>query len=275
MRRSTTRLAITLVSTLGVAAPAAAHVGPLGVHAHTTAVAPAGQGRAEVRLRGCFMTVVMVPRPAAALRPIFERPLDLSQTFYGKDPLLGIWGLHCERARVAGRPAGRLVVAFVGVPVGLTAVGATPLANNFAHASIRIDTSSPVLARALRRAGLPGRLARAARYRHSAPGVVPATGRLAVPGQYAITVRATDLDPTNPHDHVNYFEHRGEAGRVSRLSLTSEDAADRYCFPSSGTCTASVRAPRGAALRRLLGGRSAPVVVGFDHEKLPRIDLDL
>ena len=95
-----------------------------------------------------------------------------------------------------------------------------------------------------------------------------------MPGQYEIAVAATALDPTNPHDHVNRFEYRS-AGRVSKLSLTSEDAADRFCFPASGDCTASIRAPRDSSLRRVLGGSSAPVLGGFDHEKLSRIDLDL
>lgn len=267
-------LAIGFVWALAVAAPAAAHGGPAGDQPHSRADATAGGGP-DVRMRGCFMTVALVPRPASVLRPIFERPLDLSQTFYGPEPLLGIWGLDCEGARVAGRRAGRVVAAFVGVPVGLTAAGAPPLANNFAHAAVRVDTSSPVLVQALRRAGLPGRLTRSARYRHSPRGVVPSTGRLAVPGQYEIAVSATDLDPTNPHDHVNHFEHRRDPGRLARLSLRSKDAVDRFCFPASGGCTASVRAPRGSALRRLLGGRSAPVLVGFDHDKLPHVDLDL
>lgn len=267
---ATRSVAIALVTAVVAAGPAAAHGGALQSHARDRASAEGS----EVRLRGCFMTVALVPRPASVLRPIFERPLDLSETFYGPDPLLGIWGLHCERARVAGRRLRRLIVAFAGVPVGLTGDGAAPLANNFAHAATRIDTSSPVLARVLRRAGLPAHLAPSARHWHSPQGVVPSTGRLAVPGQYGIAVGATALDPTNPHDHVNRFEYRS-AGRVSKLSLTSEDATDRFCFPASGGCTASIRAPRGSPLRRVLGGRSAPVLAGFDHEKLSRIDLDL
>jgi hypothetical protein len=113
-----------------------------------------------------------------------------------------------------------------------------------------------------------------ARYRHSRPGTLPSRGRLVVPGGYEIAVSASDLDPTNPHDHANRFEHVG-ARRPGTMSLAVQNAVDRFCFPEGGTCSASVRAARGSALARLLGGRSAPVRAGFDHEKLPRIDLVL
>jgi hypothetical protein len=189
--------------------------------------------------------------------------------------LLGIWGLDCERARVAGKRVRGLTASLVGVPVALTSADAVPLANYFAHALIRVDTNSRVLARALRRAGLPGKWARGTRYRHSAPGAVPSRGRLVVPGQYEIAVSASDLDPTNPHDHVNTFEHRAGRGRVATLGFASQDAFDRFCFPEPGRCSASIRAPRHSAIGRMLGGRTAPVRVGFDHQKLARIDIGL
>ncbi|MGH2714084.1 MAG: hypothetical protein ACRDM7_09425 [Thermoleophilaceae bacterium] len=262
--------ALAVLLSMAVAGSAAAH----GGHSSSAATqVPAGGP--PVKLRGCFLTATFIPRPASILQPVFRRPLDLSQTFYGPDPLLGVWGFDCDGARVAGRRVGRVIASLVAVPVGLTSAGAAQLANNFAHSIIRIDTSSPVLARALRRAGLPGRLVRSARYRHSPRGRVPSSGRLVVPGGYEIAVSASDLDPTNPHDHLNRFEHRGRSGRISSLSLSSQDAADRFCFPASRSCSATVRAPRGSALARLLGGRSAPAVVGFDHEQLARIDLDL
>jgi hypothetical protein len=273
---TTTRALAALIASLAVAGPAAAHGGGSAVR-HGSEPAPraaAGAGQA-VKLRGCFFTAVFVPRPASALQPVVERPLDLSLTFYGPDPLLAIWGLDCGRARVADKRVGRVITSLVAVPVALTSAGALPLANNFAHELARIDTSSRILARALRRVGLPGKLARAARYRHSPAGVVPSSGRLTVPGRYEIAVSASDLDPTNPHDHLNSFQHQDDEGRVSSLILTSQDAIDRFCFPASGSCSASVSAPRGSELGRLLGGESAPVRVGFDHEPVARIDLAL
>jgi hypothetical protein len=59
--------------------------------------------------------------------------------------------------------------------------------------------------------------ARAAGYR---------SGRLVVPGQHTIAVRATLPDPTNPHDHANLFEPR----RGGMLAMTIEDAHDRFCL---------------------------------------------
>jgi hypothetical protein len=264
MNSSAARALSALVLSLAFAGSAAAHVG------HSAQV---GIADPEVELRSCFLTTVLVPRPAEVLQPVFERPLDLSRTFYGPDPLLGIWGFDCERAVVEGKRVGRLITSLVGVPTALTSAGA--LANNFAHALIRIDTNSRVLARALRRAGLPGKRARKARYRHSPPGVVPSSGRLVVPERYKIDVSARDLDPTNPHDHLNSFEHLDDDGDAATLTLSSQDAFDRFCFPAAGNCSATIKAPTGSAIGRLLGGRTAPVRVGFDHEKLAEIDIGL
>ena len=266
------RVLLTVGLSLALAEPAAAHPGlPHGDAARSIAAA----GGTKVKLRDCFLTAVFIPREASVLRPVFHRPLDLSQTFYGPDPLLGVWAMSCEGGRVAGRRVGRVTTSMVGVPDGLTSPDAVPFANNFGHALLRIDTTSRVLARALRRAGLPGRTTPKARYRHSRRGSVPFRGRLLVPGRYGVAVSASDLDPTNPHDHVNRFQHRGLDRRTGTLDLAITNAVDRFCFPDSGTCSATVRAPRGSALARLLGGRSAPVRAGFDHERLPRIDLVL
>jgi hypothetical protein len=159
--------------------------------------------------------------------------------------------------------------------VELTSPNAVPLANNFGHALIGVDTSSRDFAVALRRAGLPGRVAAKARYRHSRAGAVPSRGRIVVPGRYDVAVAARDLDPTNPHDHANRFEHQRAGRAVSSLNLAIENAIDRFCFPESGSCSVTVRAPRGSALARRLGGRSAKARVGFDHERVRRIDLVL
>jgi hypothetical protein len=214
-----------------------------------------------VKLRDCHLTAAFAPRPASALD--FEAP------FYGPDPLVGIWAMACDRSRVAGEPAGRLVLSLVGVPVGLTAPGALPLANNFAHRLLQLDTTSRPLAKAARRAGLPATLAPASRYRHSPPSVLPSRGRLVVPGSHTVAVGASQPDPTNPHDHANLFEHPGGAA----LSLTIEDAFDRFCLSPGETCSASLRAARGSRLSRLLGRRSAPVGAAFDHDKVARVDV--
>jgi hypothetical protein len=231
-------LAVALVT----AGPAAAHEG----HA-------AGLTGTPVKLRDCFLTAAFAPRPA--------EPLDFGMPFYGPEPLVGVWALACDRSRVAGKASGALVLSLTGVPVGLTSPGAVPLANNFAHRLLRVDTTSRRLVVAARRAGLPAHLARAAGYRG---------GRLVVPDQHTIAVKATLPDPTNPHDHANLFERRGGA-----LSMTIEDANDRFCLTPGQGCSATLKAKRGSTLARLLGTRSAPVRAGFDHDKLARVDLVL
>jgi hypothetical protein len=245
---------VTLALALAVATPAAAHSG-----ASTARL----EGGTAVKLRDCHLTAVFAPRPASAL--------DFGAPFYGPDPLVGIWAIACDRSRVAGEPAGRLVLSLVGVPVGLTAPGAIPLANNFAHRLMQLDTTSRPLAKAARRAGLPATIAPASRYRHSPPGVVPSRGRLVVPGSHTVAVGASQPDPTNPHDHANLFEHRGGAA----LALAIEDASDRFCLSPGETCSASLQAARNSALRRLLGRRSAPVRAAFDHDRIGRVDIVL
>jgi hypothetical protein len=232
-----------LAVALATAGPASAH----GGHA-------AGLTGTPVKLRDCFLTAAFAPRPAA--------PLDFGMPFYGPDPLVGVWALACDRSRVADEPSGALVLSLSGVPVGLTSPDAVPLANNFAHRLLRVDTTSRRLVRAARRAGLPAQLARAARYRG---------GRLVVPGQHTIAVKATLPDPTNPHDHANLFEHR----RGGVLSMTIENAHDRFCLTPGEGCSARLEAKRGSTLARLLGTRSAPVRAGFDHDRIPRVDLVL
>jgi hypothetical protein len=243
---------VTLAVALAFATPAAAHGG-----AASTGLA----GGTAVKLRDCHLTAVFAPRPASVL--------DFGAPFYGPDPLVGIWAMACDRSRVAGEPAGRLVLSLVGVPVGLSAPGAIPLANNFAHRLLQLATTSRRLAKAARRAGLPATIAPASRYRHSPPGALPSRGRLVVPGSHTVAVGASQPDPTNPHDHANLFEHRGGAA----LALTIEDASDRFCLSPGETCSASLQAARNSALRRLLGRGSAPVRAAFDHDRIGRVDI--
>jgi hypothetical protein len=111
---------MTVVLSLTVPGGAAAHgdrpqaEGGQGASHHGGPHAPADQAATPVRLRECFLTAAFVPRPASALRSVFRDPLDVSVTFYGPDPLLGVWGLACQRARVAGKPAGSVVLSLVG-----------------------------------------------------------------------------------------------------------------------------------------------------------------
>ena len=260
-------LIATSLASLAITASAGAHDG-----AHSAL--PRSE-HAAVKLRGCWMTVAYVPRPAPALESAFPRLPDLAQTFYGPDPLLGVWAVSCERGRVAGRPVGRVVLSLVGVPVALSAPGAPPLANFLAHALVRVDTNSRVLAARLRRAGLPGRLGRAVRYRHSRRGAAPFRGTLDIPGAYRLEVVASTPDPTNPHQHSNRFTYRGKGARIAQLGLAAGAAFDRFCFPAGGGCSASVAAPPGSVLAGALGATSAVARVGFDHARLARLDLSL
>ena len=189
-------------------------------------------------LRSCWLTVAYVPQPAAVLRRSFGRPLDLTQTFYGTDPLAGVWAIACARATVAGKRAGRTVLSLVAAPTGLTSPKAPPLANFFSHALLRVDTTSRALARVLDRAGLPVRLSSGVRYRHSSAGSLPFAARLAVPGRYRVAVRASTPDPTNPHDHANRFVYQRRGRSPVRVGLAARAATDRFCFPASGGCSA-------------------------------------
>ncbi len=253
MTRRAIILALAIV--LAAAAPAGAH------HSGSQAGTAALRG-VPVKLRDCHLTAAFASRPAT--------PLDFGVPFYGSDPLVGVWGLACDRSRVAGRPAGALVLSLVGVPVGLTAPDAVPLANNFAHRLLWLHTNSRPLAAAARRAGLRASVVRA-RYRHSREGRVPSSGRLAVPGSHAIAVSASFEDPTNPHDHANLFERRGGGA----LAMTIDNAFDRFCLSPGDGCSASLRAEPGSPLARLLGATSAPVRAAFDHDELRRVDLTL
>src|SRR5919109_5019400 len=137
-----------LACVLSIAVPATAA-------AHEPSGTAAVKGGIPVRLRGCFLTAAFVPRPESVLQSVFRDPLDIDTTFYGPDPLLGIWAMSCDGSRVGGRRGGKLVLSLVGVPLGLTNADALPFANNFAHRLIRIDTSSRRLATAAPPAGPP------------------------------------------------------------------------------------------------------------------------
>jgi hypothetical protein len=226
-----------------------------------------------VVLKRCWLTVAFVPRSAESVQAAASDPLDLSQTFYGPDPLVGIWGMSCERAVTGARRLDDVIVSMVAIPDGLTSEGALPVANNFAHSLVRIDTDRRALGRTLRRRGLPARVEADARLVHSSPGAVPSSGELRVPSVYRIAVSAAALDPTNPHDHLNTFRFFDRPRGFVTLGLTAEDAHDRFCFPQVGACSVEVRAHRRSPLRELLGDGSAPVTGGFDHEPLGRIEL--
>jgi hypothetical protein len=256
-----------MLATLAFAAAADAHDS-----AHSAMPQSASSA---VKLRECWMTVAYVPRPASVLEGAFPALPDLTETFYGPDPLFGVWAVSCARGQVAGRRVGRVVLSLVGVPMALTAPGAPPLANFLAHALIRADTNSRALAAGLRRTGLPARLRRALRYRHSRRGVVPFKAALELPGAYHLEVNASALDPTNPHEHSNRFTYPAQSGRAPQLGLEAAAAVDRFCFPVAGNCSAFLAAPPESALANLLGDTSAEARVAFDHVKLPRIDLSL
>jgi hypothetical protein len=262
-----------LAAWIVVAAIALVTTGATAAHTGSHSVSGLRVGSDDVKLRGCWLTVALVPASAEALQSAFGSPLAISQTFYGSDPLVGIWGMACDRARVGDRRLDRVILSLVGAPTGLTIDGAAPLANNFAHALLRADTDSRPLAKALRRQGLPGRFAGDARFRHSKPELVPFAGRLVVPGLYRIDVSASALDPTNPHDHVNSFDAVRADGRDENIGLLTNDAFDRFCFPSAGDCDVFVRAHRRSPLRGLLGDGSAVPRVGFDHVKIERVTL--
>lgn len=247
--------------------------GSVAAHEGSHVAAAPQVTRHDVKLRDCWLSVALTPASPEALESAFGSPLALSQTFYGADPLSGIWGLACDRARVEDRRLDQVILSLVGAPTGLTSDGLAPLANNFAHALLRADTNSRALAKALRRKGLPGRVARDARYRHSSPEGVPSAGELIVPGLYRISVSASELDPTNPHDHVNSFSATDRNGKLSTISLFTDDAFDRFCFPSAGGCDTFVRAHRRSPLRELLGDGSVVPRVGFDHVRIERVKL--
>ena len=266
-RRCLSGAALAALVALVAATPVSAHGGP-DARAADGARAAGDRGRAAVQLRGCFLTVALVPRPASALRAAFPSPPDLTRTFYGPDPVASVWGLSCDRAIVDGERTGRAVLSLVAVPTGLTDPRAVPLANFFAHRLAHVDTGSRALALALARGGLPVRLAPRIRY---SPARAGRAARIVVPGQYRLEVVARTLDQR--HDHANRFEHVGRVGSTASLGVTAKGALDRFCFPAAGGCSASVAATPGSTAARLLGGPSAPVRVAFDHERIARIDL--
>jgi hypothetical protein len=261
---------------LGLIAASAAAAHAPGERADPAAAAAAAGGKAssKLRLRTCWMTVTFVPRPQDLLESAFGWPVDLSARFYGlPDPLLTTWTLRCKKARSGSTRVARPILSLVAAPSGLTDPSAVPLANNFAHAVVAVDTNRRKLAQRLRRGGLPAKRS-GLRYEHSTPGAVPFSAKVTVPGKYRLAVGASTLDFV--HDHDNTFEYRSPAGRRAVLRLTIKDAIDRFCFVSpAGECQASLRTPQGSPLSEPLGGPSAPVVLGLDHARLPRVDLTL
>ena len=78
--------AVALAAILGFAA-----AGSAAAHDGSHATRSGQQPRADVNLRGCWLTVALIPASAEALENAFQEPLVLTQTFYGPDPLVGIW----------------------------------------------------------------------------------------------------------------------------------------------------------------------------------------
>jgi hypothetical protein len=220
------------------------------------------------------MTVMFVPRPEKVLEKALDSSVDLSARFYGQqDPLLTTWTLRCKQARTARREIRRPILSLVAAASGLTDPAAIPLANNFAHAVIAVDTNRRRLAVRLRRAGFPAQRSRL-RYEHSRPEEVPFSAAFEVPGSYGLGVTASTLDLV--HDHDNSFEYRGPGGRRASLRMLIEDAIDRFCFVSSeGGCDAALRTPPRSPLRQPFGGPTAPVLLGLDHARIPEVDLRL
>jgi hypothetical protein len=250
--------ALAVAALLTAAAPALGHGGV------QPQAAPKGSPERGISLRGCLMTVALVPRPADDLRAALPSPPDLTQTFYGGDPLVSLWGLRCRRADVAGVRARRVALSLVAVPTRLTDPKGVPLANNFTHRLARMDTSSRTLALKLRRHAVPA---------HLAPAMGGGSGEVRVPGQYRMRAAAELLD--NPHDHVNRFELPRPGGRTTSIGLETQGAVDRFCFPSPGGCAASVRVTPRSAVARLLGSTAPPVKAVFDHRRITRLDLPI
>jgi hypothetical protein len=250
--------ALAAAALLTATAPAFGHG---GVQAQAV---PARSPESGITLRGCLMTVALVPRPADDLRAALPSPPDLTRTFYGGDPLVSLWGLRCRGADVGRVRAGRVSLSLVAVPTRLTDPQGVPLANNFTHRLARVDTSSRTLALKLRRHAVPA---------HLAPGMGGGNGEVRVPGQYRLRAKAEQLD--NPHDHVNRFELPRPGGRTTSIGLETQGAIDRFCFPSPGGCAASVRVTRRSAVARLLGSTAPPVKAAFDHRRIARLTLPI
>jgi hypothetical protein len=255
---------------IALSAPSRATAHPGSAHAGLSREAA---GTHDIALRDCWMTAAFAPRADDVIQTVAPTPLDLSQTFYGTDALAGIWGISCDRANAQRTRFDRLVISLVAIPVALTSEGALPLANNFGHSLLRIDTNSRAFARLLRGEGLPARFAKGARLRHSSAAQVPSSGDLRVPGKYRVAVSAAALDPTNPHDHANEFSYVDRDGRLAELGLVAQDAVDRFCFPAQGGCSVWMRAHSKSPVRVLIGDGSAPVTVGFDHARISRMEL--
>jgi len=251
---------------LAIAAPAGAHGG-----SHSADDARSTARGSTIELRGCWMTVAVVPRPAAALQAALTSPIAPATTAYAIDPVVALWALACDRGRVERRRIGRSVVALVGVPVEASGAADAPLANEFTHSLVRADTDHPAVAAALRRRRVPATVAPRLRYRHSPTAVVPAVATLDVPGQYRLAVTAGTLD--RPHDHLNRFDVGGGGAAERSLRLVTSGANDRFCLSASGSCTARVAAPSRSPLRPLLGAASAKPLIAFDHLRLRRVGL--
>lgn len=267
-------IVVALCSTiaLGVASPAGARMGD-----REASQSPIASGKvgAKLKLRECWMTVMLVPRPEDVLESALRRQVDLSRSFYGlSEALLTTWTLSCERANLRRKRVLRNpILSLVAAPFGLVDELGAPLASNLAHAVVAVDANKRRLAKRLRRGGFPARKGKL-RYRHSEPGVVPFSAELDVPGRYELEVEASTLDLV--HDHQDTFEHDPAKGRRARMQLEIRDAVDRFCVASpAADCAAALSTPAASGLRQVLGAPVASVFIGIDHAKLPKVNLTL
>ena len=208
------------------------------------------------------------PAPGCARCALRSRRRPISRrTFYGADPLVSLWGLSCDGARVDGKRTGPVVLSLVAVPTGLTDPRAVPLANNFAHRLVRIDSE---LADARARPAPARRCPpnwRGARAAHS--------GRVVVPGQYDLT-RARRRARPAPRPRQPLRAPRRAA--AARACARASDGRRRrpLLLPRRRRLLGLARAPRRA--RRSRGCSAAlrrPVLAAFDHRRIARLDLPL
>ncbi|HSJ17679.1 MAG TPA: hypothetical protein VK920_06270 [Solirubrobacterales bacterium] len=261
-----------LALTLGLASTAGAH-GVADTGSSSQPSAAAAKAGSKLKLRNCWMTVMFVPRPQEVLESALPWQVDLSRSFYGlSESLLTSWSLSCDKAKAMRKKIGKPIMSFAAAPFGVVDEQGVPLASNFAHAVVAVDTNKRKLSKLLRRGGFPAKTGKL-RYEHSDPGAVPFTASLDVPDKYQLGVEASTLDVV--HNHNDTFEYQPPKGKRARMQLEVRNAVDRFCFVAGGDCTAALSTPGGSPLGEAFGGPSAGVFLGLDHALLPKVKLIL